>query len=204
MTKKAKKIISISIISLVLALTLVVIILAIVPKKHYDPLDTSFNTVTIYKDKSSGMLLSQNSAHKDVIDDILELHEKSLKDNVLSSMFQGTSSYEVKVYRDKTTSFSDICNKSGVYALVFDYGTEGKILKMNGEEYRYTYASASRTITYYRAVLVLTNTTNFEEATLYLINDKDGKQSDCYIKFLAHQSELYDFISDYEAVMPQA
>lgn len=205
MTKKAKRIISISIIGLVLALTAVVIILAIVPKKHYNPLNAEFETVTVYKDKASGLLSTKDASQKKVINEILELHEKSLKDNILSSMFQGTSSYEAKVYRNKSTSASDIYGGSSTgYALVFNYGVDGRVLEMNGEEYRYTYGSQSKTVTYYEAVLVLTNTSNFEEATLYLITDKDGKKSECYIKFLAHQSELYDYIANYDAVMPQA
>lgn len=198
-SKKTRRIISISIISVVLALTLVVIILAIVPKKHYNPVDNSFNAVTIYKEKSNRMLIPSNTSDKKVIDKLMELHEKSLKDSVLSSMFQGTSSYDAKVSH-KTTAGSDIYNKSGTMALVFSY-PEAQTLQMNGEDYRYTIASASKTVTYYRAVLVLTDTSSFEEATLYLITDVDDNESECNIKFLAHQSELYDYIANYEDVI---
>lgn len=202
-SKKTRKIVSISIISFVVALTLVVILLAVIPKKQYDPVNTKFNAITIYRETSNGMLLTNDSSKKGDMDKILELHEKSLKDSVLSSMFQGTSTYKANVYH-KTTSESSIYNKSGVYALVFSY-PEAQTVTLYGEDYKYSATSTqAKTITYERAVLVVTNTSSFEEATLYFITDIDDKESECYIKFLAHQSELYDFIAEYDGVMAQA
>lgn len=199
-SKKTRKIVSISIISLVVALTIVVVLLAVIPKKHYDPMNWDYDSATIYKDKSNAMLDKDDPEDKKVLEKIKELYEKSLKDSILSSMFQGTGSYSASV-KEKATSVSDLYDKSGVTSIVFDYDEE-QVLQMYGEEYMHQLpASASKQIKYYSAVLVLTDTTSFEEATLYLITNVDKSKSEYCIKFLAHQSELYDYISDYSDVI---
>ena len=52
-TTKVKKILSIVIISLILAVTILTIVLALVPKKLYNPISEGYSAVTVYKDKNS-------------------------------------------------------------------------------------------------------------------------------------------------------
>lgn len=206
-TKNLKKILSISIISLVLALTAVVVILAIVPKKHYNPVDNDFYSISVWRETvTNNYLVKDGEVGSDesnaVVNDIVELHEKSLKDNVLSSLFQGTSSFKptVKAYghNNVRTEFQ----KDGYISIVFHYSTEQKLI-FQGEEYKHSNSQQStKTVTFERAVLVLTNSSSFEKATLYL-TDADFS-SDYQVEFLAHQADLYQYIIGLDIPMNKA
>lgn len=203
-SNKLRKILSITIISLVLALTVAVIILAIVPKKHYDPVDRDFYQVSVYRETSSGAFLVKNGdlgseESQATVDKLVELYEKSLKDSVLSSMFQGTGKFKPNVLH-KSVDVSGKYNTSSVLALVFEYD-EPQTLYLNGKEYKYTTTNqATKSITYTWSILTLTKSESFEKATLYLVSDGSTK-SECQIEFLAHQSELYDYIVDMDGLI---
>ena len=206
-TKNLKKILSISIISLVLALTAVVIILAIVPKKHYNPVDKDFYSISVWRETvTNNYLVKDGEVGSDesngIVNDIVALHERSLKDNVLSSLFQGTSSFKPVVraygYNNVKTEFQ----KDGYISIVFNYATEQKLI-FQGEEYKHSSSQQSqKTVTFERAVLVLTNSSSFEKATLYL-TDADFS-SDYQVEFLAHQAELYEYIIGLDIPMNKA
>lgn len=192
-TGNLKKILSIIIITVVLALTIATIILAVVPKKLYDPLNQDFITMSVWRDGVTNMYAKGDMGSEEqnkVINDIMELHDKSLKDNVLSSMFQGTSKYNVKVERYGNNDVSKDAKADGVLSLVFTYKTAQKLM-INGEEY-YDEAAAEKTVSYTRAVMILNDSEGFEESTIYLC-DADYV-SKCQLKFLAHQSEIWDYI----------
>lgn len=207
-SNKLRKILSITIISLVLALTVAVIVLAIVPKKHYDPVNRDFNMISVYRETSSGAFAVKKGTQgtdesQDTVDKLMELYEKSLKASVLSSMFQGTGKFEPNVVA-KDTSMSGKYNVSSVLALVFTYNST-QTLCLNGKEYKYTSLNQTKTVTYDRAVLVLTDTESFEKVTLYLIEgDESVTTSKFQVEFLAHQSELYDYITEMDGLIAQA
>lgn len=205
-SKNLKKIISISIISLVLALTAVVIILAIVPKRHYDPVDRDYDSVIVWRETvSNAYLLKDGEIGSDESDaiakKIVELHEESLKDNVLSSLFQGTSSFSPKVTHYSHSNVKTEFQKDGVISIVFNYPEE-QTLMFQGKEYKNTTAQVSKTVKFRMAVLVLTNSSSFEKATLYL-TDEDY-ESECQIEFIAHQSDLYEYIKNLDIPMNKA
>ena len=192
-TGNLKKILSIAIITIVLALTITTIVLAVVPKKLYDPLNQDFITMSVWRDGVTNMYAKGDMGSEEqnnVINDILELHDKSLKDNVLSSIFQGTGKYNVKVERYGNNDVSKTAKADGVLSLVFSYKTEQK-LTINGEEY-YDANATVKTVSYSRAVMVLNKSQSFEESTSYLC-DADYV-SNCQLKFIAHQSEIWDYI----------
>lgn len=206
-SNKLRKIISITIISLVLALTVAVIVLALVPKRHYDPISKDFYMVSVFREKTSGAFQVKETANsdeqQDTIDKLMELYEKSLKASVLSSMFQGTSKFEPNVMA-KDQNISGKYNTSSVLALEFWY-KETQTLCVNGKEYKYQSVNqTTKTVTYNRAVLILTNTESFEKATLYLIDgDESETTSKFQVEFLAHQSELYDYVIDMDNLIGQ-
>lgn len=205
-TKNLKKILSISIISLVLVLTAVVIILAVVPKKHYNPVDYDFNSISVWRETVTNQYLVKDgnigSDESDkVVKDIIALHEKSLEDNVLSSLFQGTGSFQPKVTHYSHANVKNEFQKDGVISIVFNYVEEQKLI-FNGEEYKNTEAQITKAVTFSRAVLVLSKSTSFEKSTLYL-TDADF-ESECQIEFLAHQSELYEYIVGLKINMTKA
>lgn len=194
-TNNVKKILSIVIISVVLALVAVTVILAVIPKTLYNPLNTEFQSVVIYRDKSEDVYIKDYSdKDREAFAKILELHEKSLKASVLSNMFQGTGSYDVNVVtKGQTDVKNNVILKDDVYAIEFRYLT-AQTLKINGEEWKDEKTFSSKTVSYDKMYLIVTNNDSYEECTIYLTNEKDD--SSYQVKFLAHQEELYDYIKN--------
>ena len=73
MTSKVKKIISIVIISLILAITVAVVVLALIPKKLYNPVPTDYTTLTVYRNKKSQTYLIDDGhpEHKEINAELL-------------------------------------------------------------------------------------------------------------------------------------
>ncbi len=194
-TNKLKKILSIVILSVVLAITATVIILAVVPKRHYNPVERdNVMVISVWRETVDNSYVRGEIGSEEqnkIANEILDLHEKSLKDNVLSSIFQGTSGFEPEVTKYGYSDVSKELKKDATISVVLDFAEE-QTLKFNGEEYKDTTAQTTKSVKYSRAVLTVTNSSSFEKATLYLTDD--NFTSSYQIKFLAHQSELYDYI----------
>ena len=202
-TNLVKKIISISVISLVLALVVLTIVLALVPKKFENPIVSGYASITVYQDGIAQQYTYTNNpdtdaerAHNEVYTTIEKLHAESLKDNLLSAIFQGTGSFEVSVedtyYANVITS---IANAEDTNALVFTYLQEDKqVLKIDGEVYKTESALSSKEVTFDMIVMPLGNTDSFEQCTIYLANRSDNKSS-YQVTFLAHQAELNKYVS---------
>lgn len=193
-TNNAKKIASIAIIALVLALTIVTIVLALVPKKLYNPISDGYKLVHVYRDGLSnsykyGDLGSDES--NGIINDLLELHENSLKDNVLSHIFQGTSSFKPTVVNNSYSDVFSMNNADGVLCIVFNY-LEEQTLVIDGEEYKDETALSSKTVTYNKIYMPISNSDSYEECIVYLADSSN--KSSYQIKFLAHQKEIYQYI----------
>lgn len=196
-TTKVKKILSIVIISLILAVTILTIVLALVPKKLYNPISEGYSAVTVYKDKNSntytftGEISEEQRSFRDNLDKYVK---NSVKDNMLSSIFQGTGRYEAKVIsREEGNVMNNVANVSGSTCLIFQYLEEQKLI-FNGKEYKNPQAlDPDKTITYTKLYMPISNTDDFQEAVVYL-TDKTNKSS-YQIKFLAHQSEIYSYLT---------
>lgn len=197
----AKKIISISVVSLVIALVITTIVLALVPKRLANPVAEGYATITIYKDNVGQQYLYSNDAetnaeknHNAIYKKIQELHEESLKDNLLSSMFQGLGKYGIEVVPSITTKVIEDVAKANGNALVFTYtGEKPQVLKINGEVYYNTTAISSTVVEYDMIVMPLNENDSFEECTIYLV-DRESSKSSYKLKFLANQGELNDYI----------
>jgi hypothetical protein len=61
-TSNVKKILSIVILSLILAITITTIVLAVVPKKLYNPITDNYKAITVYKDKVSNTYNTADTA----------------------------------------------------------------------------------------------------------------------------------------------
>lgn len=197
-SSKVKKIVSIVIISLVLAITIVTVVLALVPNKLYNPIVSDYDYVTVYKkDESDIRVYYPDDSDKTVINNIATYLKKSVQDNILSSMFQGTSKFENKIVVEVTNSvLSNVA--SGSNCLVFGY-VEEQTLMWNGKEYRNPNATGSnkdKVIKFNKLVMPLSNDQDFQEREVYVIDS--GSNSNYKIKFLAHQSELYNYIESLE------
>lgn len=197
MSSKVKKIISIVIISLVLAITITTVVLALIPKKLYNPIASGYDYVTVYKKNESrkNSYYARDEEDKPVLNDIANYLDKSLKDNILSSIFQGTSSFENKIVAEATSS---VLNNvaSGSTCLVFGFA-DSQTLMFNGVEYKNPNSTTPENpITFNRLVMPISNDKDFQERVVYVL-DESGT-SNYKIKFLAHQSDLYNYIESME------
>lgn len=195
-SNKVKKIISIVIISVVMAIIVATIVLALIPKRLYNPITEGYEFVAIYqKDNDTSnryFTNSESEEQKDVTSKIAEYLEDSFKDNVLSSIFQGTGRYDYRVVKASTSIESNVTKNATCVA--FGYKEEQKLI-FKGEEYKNSQATdPTKTITFVKLVMPVSNDNDFQERTVYLV-DSDGS-SDYQIKFLAHQNKLYTYIEE--------
>lgn len=197
MTSKVKKIISIVIISLILAITVAVVVLALIPKKLYNPVPTDYTTLTVYRNKKSQTYLIDDGhpEHKEINAELSKLIEKSVKDNLLSSIFQGTGKFENQVIcKNEGNVTTNIANVSGTYCLKFNF-LEERVLMWEGQEYTNPNKSGEdKRVKYSQIYMPISNSDEFEQRYIYLANS--AGVSDYQITFLAHQSEIFDFIAD--------
>ena len=200
-TKKGMKIFGIVIASIVLAITAATIVLALVPKKLYNPIpEDNFAGVTVYRSTLSNSYYGDESAEgseaNQVIDDLLGLIGDSVQDNVLSSIFQGALGFDRKVNAiDKETDLKKYYDASGVLALVFNYLDDVQTLTVDGtsdgEVYKHITPFASKTVEYNKIIMPIINTDSYEENTIYLVKDNACEYT---ITYHAHQSKIYDYI----------
>jgi hypothetical protein len=198
-TSNVKKVLSIVILTVIIAITIATVVLAIVPKNLYNPIDYDYKAITVYKDKKPNIYNATESGStqdKDVIKNIVNYHKMSIRDSLLSTIFQGTGSFEERVVYEEvsTDCMSNVAKKANTICLIFNYLDE-QTLVLNGEECTHPKATGEgKTITYTKLYMPVLNYDDFQECTIYLTGS-DNK-SNFQIKFLAHQSELFDYLSD--------
>ena len=198
-----KKIVSISVVSLVLALVVATIVLALVPKKLVNPVTEGYASITVYKDNLDKQYFKnfydETESEKKYgaeFDKIASLHEDSLRDNLLSSMFQGLGKFGVEVVASLNSDVIKNVAKAEGNCLVFTYiGKDKQVLKINGEVYYDETSLKSEAVEYDMVVMPLIDSNGFEERVLYLADRETGK-SQYQLKFLADQSELNEYIEN--------
>jgi len=196
-TSNVKKILSIVILCVIVAITVATVVLAVVPKSLYNPIAEGYSAITVYKDKQSNTYknISGNSEQdKNVIKNIENKHDFSVKDNILSTIFQGTASFEKTVVYEKTATdcMSNVAKRDNTLCLIFNYLDE-QTLVIDGEEYTHPDATGEdKTIVYTKMFMPVIDNQEFQECVVYLANSNN--KSNFKIKFLAHQSELYDYL----------
>ena len=166
-SNKAKKIVSIVIISVVLAITILTVVLALIPKKLYNPIANGYDYITVYKkDASVNNYADEDSdEQKAIIDNIAKYLEKSTKDNVLSSIFQGTGIFEYRIVVAKTSKVETSIAKNST-CLIFGYIDEQKLM-FDGKEYKNSQATdPTKTITFQKLVMPIANDRDFQERTV--------------------------------------
>lgn len=196
-TKNVKKIVGIVLVSIVLAITVATIILALVPKKLYNPIpEKDFAGVTIWRSTVSNSYYwdesEPNSEANIVVDELLEKIEESVQDNVLSSMFQGALGYDIEVTKTaKNSDLEKLYNGSGILALVFNYLDDTQTLTIDGKEYRHETAHSSTTIEYNQIIMPLNNSNSYEECTIYLVKNNSSEYT---LTYHAHQADIWSYL----------
>ena len=199
-----KKIVSISVVSLVLALVITTIVLALVPKKLVNPINDGYASIAVYKDKegkqyfknlyNSTTATEAEKKYNAVYDEIADLHAESLKDNLLSAMFQGLGKFGFEVVPSLNSNVVKNVAEAEGNCLVFYYiGEDKQVLKINGEVYYDENALKSEAVEYDMIVMPLTAESGFAERVIYLADRTTGK-SQYQLKFLADQSELNEYV----------
>lgn len=204
-TGRAKKIVTISILSVIIAITIATIVLAIIPKKFYNPIPDGYKIVTVYNNKESAMyktetnMTDKEKEFKEKVDASLQ---SAFTDNVLSSMFQGTSKFEKNiVYETTSTNAMDkYANVSGSVCLIFNFLDEQKLMwndkfathpKAKGVDEE---TNTKNIITFTKIYMPLTvDNGKIIEHRVYLTG-ADNK-SNFSIKYIANQTDLYKYIS---------
>ena len=201
-----KKIVSISVVSLVLALVVATIVLALIPKRLANPITEGYASVTVYKDSldkqyfkdfyNSANATEAEKKYNAVYGEITDLHKDSLKDNLLSAMFQGLGKFGIEVVPSLEADVIKNVAKAEGNCLVFTYiGDNKQVLKVNGEVYYDETALKSEAVEYDMVVMPLSANGGFEERVIYLADRETGK-SQYQLKFLADQSELNEYIEN--------
>ena len=200
-TSNVKKVLSIVILCVIVAITVATVVLAVVPKTLYNPIADGYSAITIYKDTQSNTYKNvENNSEQDreVIEKIETLHGYSIQDNILSTIFQGTSSFEKSVVYEKTATdcMTNIAKKSGTVCLIYNYLDE-QTLVIDDEEYTHPDATGeNNTIVYTKMFMTVRDTQDFQECTVYLAGSNN--KSNFKVKFLAHQSDLYEYLTSLE------
>ncbi len=203
-----KKIVSISVVSLVLALVVATIVLALIPKRLANPITEGYASVSVYKDGldkqyfkdffNSANATEAEKKYNAVYGEITDLHKDSLKDNLLSAMFQGLGKFGIEVVPSLEADVIKNVAKAEGNCLVFTYIGENKqVLKVNGEVYYDETALKSEAVEYDMVVMPLSANGGFEERVIYLADSETGK-SQYQLKFLADQSELNEYVENLE------
>ncbi|MBQ4558514.1 MAG: hypothetical protein IJA61_04000 [Clostridia bacterium] len=198
---KGKKIFIWAVAVVLLAVIATAIILSVVSTEFYNPVIKDVRHVIIwsngeqvgvgthtnpdYQTGANGELTQGNK----IYNKIMELHNNSVKESVLTNLLGGGYGYEATV-TETETAISSI-TKSDAVVIEFvcaNYET----LMFNGEEYTDT---DDDVVKFNKMYLAVYNTENLSETTLYFVNtDADKNDSNVQIKFLAKQSELYNYI----------
>lgn len=198
-TNLVKKILSISIVSLVIALVVATIVLALIPKKLDNPINNGFSSITVYKDEiSQTYYVNNNATNKDAIEEdavckkIFDLHENSIKDSLLSTLFQGAGKVGVNVQNREYKNAITQAKEESDIVLVFNYSTIQN-LYIKGEKYKFVQNFVSEYVTFDRIVMPLNNSDSYEECTIYLA-DKTSNNTEYKVTFPAHQSEVMEYL----------
>jgi hypothetical protein len=202
-TNLVKKIISISVIAVLAAVVIATIVLALVPQRLANPIANGYGTISIYVNGDDGRQLFKNNAEqKTVYEKIEQLHADSLKDNALSSLFQGVNGYEMNVVSISTISnaINTVAKAENAKVIVFNYlGEEKQTLKINGSVYYDTESPlSSKTVQYDTVIMPLIDGADYEECSIYLADSTNSYKCSYQVRFLAHQADLYDYIANLE------
>lgn len=202
-TNTLKKVLSIVIIGIILAVVATTCILAFVQKSLYNPINEineevdGYKRLSVYKDVHQNSFDNNTNTSeeaKTAIKDVNKLLDEMTKDSILSLMLQSTSSFEPSIVVSNAGDVrKSICHAEDTVSIMLNYIDEEQTLYWDGEPYTNSQASdPTKPVTYTKIIMPVTNSDKFEECIIYLA-DNDYKSS-YQIKFLAHQGDLYEYI----------
>ena len=193
---KTKKIITIVALTLVVLLVTTTIVLAVVPKQYYDVVYRSTSATADYIGVYSGGKGNTYDKNSDQYAKVVELYKKSTKENLLLSIFEGSSKFKTSI--ESYTSNVYLNNSENTY-VAFKFN-EMQTLKYNDAAYKNTSGNEVQ----FDVILVsVTNDGNYMQSVNVYIGKETSNTivTPSYrIVTLAKQHELISYINSLELI----
>lgn len=185
---KKKILIGVS-LGLVLVLVATVIVLACVKKSYKPEIELAPKTVYVTEiSTNSEYNTGEAFSTKDKFEKIVGLFDESFEQSILSSMFSGNLSNNVKIdLVSQLPTFAD------GYKLVFEYKAD-MVLKLNGKPYVYN-TNSTKEILFQTIILNVTEIDGYQSLSMYAKEIVDSKTYYYEIETLANTKALYDYLS---------
>ena len=160
--KKVGAIISLSVIGLLIALT---IILSVTTVSHKVNIQTP-DIITVYNNgKSNTYKKDDESADKkEIYNDIISLIDESFKETTLTAIFNGNAAFKTTI----TTKSDTLSVSSGTWVR-YQYN-EGKVLKDGKKDFK---TSSDQTVEYTSIYFKLTDPDEIAETKIYIVKKDD-------------------------------
>lgn len=191
------KVLTIVAIVLVGLIAVSAITLALVKSNFNQVIDMSkVEGITVYIDSKDNYY--SEDTNKEVFEQLKKLYNKGTEESVISALFQGAYSKRAKAeVITSTVSVDTLKNPaSGTYVLKFSL-KDTQQLKVNGEVVEDSSKYGSDKSIYYNTVYVnIEDNTALTKIRCYIISETSINYSYTQVDFVAHHSELFDYISD--------
>lgn len=191
------KVLTIVAIVLVGLIAVSAITLALVKSNFNQVIDMSkVEGITVYTDSKDNYY--SEDTNKEVFEQLKKLYNKGTEESVISALFQGAYSKRAKAEVITSTVSTDTLKTpaSGTYVLKFNL-KETQQLKVNGEVVEDSSKYGSDKSIYYNTVYInIEDNTALTKIRCYIISETSINYSYTQVDFVAHHSELFDYISD--------
>lgn len=191
------KVLTIVAIVLVGLIAVSAITLALVKSNFNQVIDMSkVEGITIYTDSKDNYY--SEDTNKEVFEQLKKLYNKGTEESIISALFQGAYSKRAKAEVITSTVSTDTLKTpaSGTYVLKFNL-KETQQLKVNGKVVEDSSKYGSDKSIYYNTVYVnIEDNTALTKIRCYIISETSINYSYRQVDFVAHHSELFDYISD--------
>ena len=191
------KVLTIVAIVLVGLIAVSAITLALVKSNFNQVIDMSkVEGITVYTDSKDNYY--SEDTNKEVFEQLKKLYNKGTEESVISALFQGAYSKRAKAEVITSTVSVDTLKTpaSGTYVLKFNL-KDTQQLKVNGEVVEDSSKYGSDKSIYYNTVYVnIEDNTALTKIRCYIISETSINYSYTQVDFVAHHSELFDYISD--------
>lgn len=191
------KVLTIVAIVLVGLIAVSAITLALVKSNFNQVIDMSkVEGITIYTDSKDNYY--SEDTNKEVFEQLKKLYNKGTEESIISALFQGAYSKRAKAEVITSTVSTDTLKTpaSGTYVLKFNL-KETQQLKVNGKVVEDSSKSGPDKSIYYNTVYVnIEDNTALTKIRCYIISETSINYSYRQVDFVAHHSELFDYISD--------
>lgn len=191
------KVLTIVAIVLVGLIAVSAITLALVKSNFNQVIDMSkVEGITVFTDSKDNYY--SEDTNKEVFEQLKKLYNKGTEESVISALFQGAYSKRAKAeVITSTVSVDTLKNPaSGTYVLKFSL-KDTQQLKVNGEVVEDSSKYGSDKSIYYNTVYVnIEDNTALTKIRCYIISETSINYSYTQVDFVAHHSELFDYISD--------